>query len=650
MVYLSRLSLLTLLAPFAPLALLSTSPAAEPRLDPRYSFRTDFANEALPWYQLRQGEFPPYHSDHRAGGELVAADFIHRSGVFRMNGTGQLASFTMPYFGMVHTLNGPADLRDVPLGTGLLFFLHQDANGEFTRAAAMQDDFTMTANHNFNYRLDALKLEEGKLVLTRQKIPAKETDAKEADAKSSEWLITSETRVWKDETQVKLTDLVVGDELLANFSGSNPQHPRRCTDVWVGAQTHRNVAEKQRAKYATFIKQRGLPAVIAKVEGKQMVVDLLGSDEPADRNALKALIAAEFPIGKSVQTVVANDELRSYWPPVDGKRSNLLKVESTSGGVYGSAGLRLTLEPSLMLEGFRAGRIVRLFAEKWPVADMPFGEGLNTEMSSMEANEIAPKEYPAQFPYRTDFGNAELGWYQLKAGEIPPRYSQHIEFGELISVDAANRRGQFRADRSGRVVDFTLTAEGAFVYFNTNMPDNTGPIRWDSLTASVMYLGTPAELEDMPVGTRCAFHLYQDEKGAFTRASLVTDEFSELAVNKVSWRINALNLPEGRLEVARRLPPRKQPRLSGYDQPPDIGHAWLIVTPETRVWKGTQQVSLTDLSVGDELFANRTGETATELARCTDLWVGLDTQKNATEAQRKKHEARLKQRKTGEAR
>jgi hypothetical protein len=115
----------------------------------------------------------------------------------------------------------------------------------------------------------------------------------------------------------------------------------------------------------------------------------------------------------------------------------------------------------------------------------------------------------------------------------------------------------------------------------------------------------------------------------------------------VSWRIDALNLREGHIEVARRLPPRKQPRLSGYDQPPDIGRAWLVVTPETRVWKGAQQVNLSDLCVGEELFANRGGETATEMARCTDLWVGSDSQKIATEAQRKKHEARLKQRKTG---
>src|SRR5271168_4338454 len=67
-----------------------------PPLDPKYPFRTDHANADLPWYQLKPGEFPPYHSDHRVGGELVEMDYIHRRGVFRTNGSGELVKFTLP--------------------------------------------------------------------------------------------------------------------------------------------------------------------------------------------------------------------------------------------------------------------------------------------------------------------------------------------------------------------------------------------------------------------------------------------------------------------------------------------------------------------------------------------------------------------------
>jgi len=104
-----------------------------PKSDPRYPFRTDFANAELPWYQPKPLEFPPHHSDRRISGELVSADFIHRTGQFRTSKSGELVDFTMPPYGAVNYLNAEADLRDVPLGTFFLFFLNQDKAGAFTR-------------------------------------------------------------------------------------------------------------------------------------------------------------------------------------------------------------------------------------------------------------------------------------------------------------------------------------------------------------------------------------------------------------------------------------------------------------------------------------------------------------------------------------
>ena len=85
-------------------------PAADDAVDPRYPFRTDFANANLPWYQPKPLEFPPHHSDRRISGELVSADFIHRTGQFRMSKTGELVEFTMPPYGAVNYLNAEAGL------------------------------------------------------------------------------------------------------------------------------------------------------------------------------------------------------------------------------------------------------------------------------------------------------------------------------------------------------------------------------------------------------------------------------------------------------------------------------------------------------------------------------------------------------------
>ena len=70
--------------------------ADEPAKDPRSPFRTDAANAHLPWHKPKPGEFPPRQSGHRIDRELVAADFVHRTGQFRARATGRLTDFALP--------------------------------------------------------------------------------------------------------------------------------------------------------------------------------------------------------------------------------------------------------------------------------------------------------------------------------------------------------------------------------------------------------------------------------------------------------------------------------------------------------------------------------------------------------------------------
>src|SRR5213082_2950128 len=86
------------------------------KTDARYPFRTDFANAHLPWYAPKPLEFPPHHSDRRISGELVGADFIHRTGQFRTSTSGKLVEFTMPPYGAVNYLNAEAGCSTPPTG------------------------------------------------------------------------------------------------------------------------------------------------------------------------------------------------------------------------------------------------------------------------------------------------------------------------------------------------------------------------------------------------------------------------------------------------------------------------------------------------------------------------------------------------------
>ena len=272
-------------------------------------------------------------------------------------------------------LNTEADLRDVPLGTRFLFFLHQDEKGEFTKVATMQDEFTMLAGHGFTYRVDEINLKDGKLGVTKQKLSETPPDKGKA-----ELVVSDKTRVWRGETQYQ-ADRSRGREynLLIGLTGGIPNQPSRCSDIWVGIETHKFATEKLRQKHKAFIKFRGIPGWIDRVDGNKISVALFSGD----RTSLQALLKDENILPQKLlkdhirlHVAVSNDELRTYNPHVDNQASVLLEAKNAPEECYGFSGERWVMQPNLMLEGFRKGRIVRIFIEGWPIEDMPFGEVL----------------------------------------------------------------------------------------------------------------------------------------------------------------------------------------------------------------------------------------------------------------------------------
>lgn len=515
------------------LALLATPIADGPaKTDKALPYRTDSANAHLPWYSLKPGEFPPRGSEHVVDGELVEADFIHRSGQMRIKDTGKLLDFTLLPFAAVMHLDAEADLRDVPLGTFCQFFCYQDERGDFTKVAAM-----------------------------RAALPS---------------------------------------------------------DAPAGREARKLATEGQRKRHHAFLKERGLAAQIDRVEGKKLTVTLFGN--PADlQDLLKtegidpARWAAEH---RGVDAVVANDELRTYNPPVDRKRATVLEYQAVPTDAHGCGGVRWVIEPDLLLEGFRKGRVIRLFAHpSWPVNDMAFGESLYSEVPNVRAG----VEEPAHYSYRTDFANEHLPWYRLKPGEFPPLQSHHLVAGQLVKVDVAHRSGQFRTDRTGELVDFTMPPFG-----------------------TVMLLDAEADVRDLAIGTRYRFSLHQEDRGAFTKAAVITDEFTKLAGDGLSYRLDAVDLKKGELLLSWRHAPIKNDKEEMI-QPPDLGRGVFYVDADTRVWRGDKRIAPGDLAVGDALLVNGSGQTATRRGVCRDVWVGLATHKLATETQRARHATYVKQ-------
>lgn len=311
-----------------------------------------------------------------------------------------------------------------------------------------------------------------------------------------------------------------------------------------------------------------------------------------------------------MRVCVANDELRTWNAKTVAERATITETQNVPASGHGCSGRRVVIQVANMLEGFRQGRVVRVFGSGWTVKDQIFGECLvnygYSHRPEPDFRECMAMHYPEQFPYRTDYGNGHLPWFQAKEGSPLPSYSEHLMFGELTGIDGTTQGGEFKTEGSGAVVRFTMLNAGS----------KPPPIRYREAGME----GGKAKLKDLPLGQRYRFHMYQDAKGAFTRCGFISDEYSHATLNSFNYQIRSLDLAKGRIEATwQRLPVKNY--NGDMETPPPYGHSMLRVVPETRLWKDIEASTLASLKVGDLLRLNLTAEFPGKPAHCSDLWI-----------------------------
>src|SRR5438105_8211190 len=133
------------------------------------------------WTQAKPGEFPAAGTAREISGELIGLDHVNRTGTLRPDRNDSqrtddydvaLPFSLLPYAKtMFH--GAYAELRDVPIGTHLhgLFFV-QDAPAKnqkpvFNRALQLEDDFSRLTRLKRAWRVDAVEVDKGRLVVTR---------------------------------------------------------------------------------------------------------------------------------------------------------------------------------------------------------------------------------------------------------------------------------------------------------------------------------------------------------------------------------------------------------------------------------------------------------------------------------------------------
>lgn len=399
-----------------------------------------------------------------------------------------------------------------------------------------------------------------------------------------------------------LRDVPLGTEMEFLLLPDEDEHLTRL----VGTKHGQVPDETQRQRFIDFTKARGLAGWIDYTSGKTLNVTFF-SGAP---HAFAANWGDDFTEGSAVSVCVANDELRTWQPTSCGERGTIIETQTVPVAGHGCSGCRVVIQVNNMLEGFRQGRVVRVFGAGWKVRNQLYQECLiNYGYSGRPApdfRECLAKHYPEQYPFRTDHGNRNLPWFQVRDGMPPPSYAEHLMFGELTRVDAVTQSGEFRTEGSGELVKFAMLNTGK------KLP----AIRFQSDS----FEGASSRLADLRVGQRYRFHMFQDAGGDFTRCTFLSDDYSNLVLNGINYQIRSLDLTQGLMEVTWQHVPVKNYN-GDMETPPPYGQNVLRVVPETRVWRNKVPSELTGLKIGDLLRLNQTAEFPGKPAYCTDLWI-----------------------------
>lgn len=358
---------------------------AEP-LAAEETFRTDASqDEKLPWYQTVPGQFPPEGSAHYFTGELVGKDHIHRQGTIRVSRTDKQRrshwdlpiNFRLLPYGSLAYHGAPAALKDIPIGTHLhglwyvkdegeetksLFYNRKSIEADFTKAFRLVDDFTYYQEKNQLWQVDRVDLKAMKLHLVSQAEGEEKPTAIEVD-------LTPATRVNLGKQIATLDDIQPGQNVLFNLTWATLYGVGRCTELWLDEESRQIATAQQLAQHRLHQKDRGIAGIIDAVDNQNRIltVTFFGGIDPA--------LLEEFKPNTVAQVCVSEPTLQIYDQVNDKKGGPILSVEQVEKHP-GCSGIQVRVQPSLLLEGYRPGRIVRIFPSGWPVVTLPEEETL----------------------------------------------------------------------------------------------------------------------------------------------------------------------------------------------------------------------------------------------------------------------------------
>lgn len=382
--------------------------------------RTKNQEQGIEVFRPEAGKFPPLEKAHAYRGELVFVDHANRRGSIRVEGMGVFRMndphpFAMLPYGMVRYHGGPADLRDIPLGTVMHVraFLppdpktsavpvlpvnnkENDANhrrgiGIFpaeNHVLLLEDEPSHCQREGLTWKLKEVEVKdrEGSLLASRE-------PKEGAEGKNSEETLTFDaaTRVWRGRECLRIEHLIAegtwpaegkkalgGQSVMLGITWKPTPGGVftrfHLSDIWLDEAAMQNAAQRQTELHKAFIRSRWMPAWIDTVEygkfGRATVTATLFG-------GMDASLYAEFKPGTTalmngVENTLKHTEGGTAGPTQMAARGTIHDVIKTPGKVpLGSSGIQIRFETDLITEGMRPARIVRVRPASWPDLHLP---------------------------------------------------------------------------------------------------------------------------------------------------------------------------------------------------------------------------------------------------------------------------------------
>lgn len=367
-------------------------------------------------FRPEPGKFPPVDKAKSYTGELTFVDHANRRGSLRIQGKAafyeQAATpFAMLPYGMVRYRGAPADLRDIPLGTILhgrfylppepelssvptfrsrAFQIHFAEN----HAVLLEDEPSFCLRENLVWRLEEVKSENDQWLVTARREP-KFGDRGKGELETM--TVDAATRIWRGRERLLLQDLInegmfpekgkksLDDQAVLLGLRWKPTRGTRfgqrdgtfnrwhIGDIWLDEESIQRAATQQTGEHKTLIRTRWMPALVDKVEygkaGQATVIATLvgGMDESLYADFRKGDRGQVSPVATNLKHGIG--DIGHYHTAID---FSVLDVKKLDGELpAGSSGIQIRMKVGMVLEGFRAGGVVRIRSLSWPDSPVP---------------------------------------------------------------------------------------------------------------------------------------------------------------------------------------------------------------------------------------------------------------------------------------